>query len=68
MSRNLEGRVALVTGAASGIGRATATLFARAGAALSLVDLDCEGGEAATREIETRLVASWRIARSSSRL
>src|SRR5215467_6868322 len=34
----LEGRVAIITGAATGIGRATALLFARAGARLTLAD------------------------------
>jgi NAD(P)-dependent dehydrogenase (short-subunit alcohol dehydrogenase family) len=36
----LENRVALVTGAASGIGRATAQLFAAEGARLALADID----------------------------
>ncbi len=43
----LEGRRVLVTGAASGIGRATAELFAREGAALALVDRDAAGLETA---------------------
>jgi NAD(P)-dependent dehydrogenase (short-subunit alcohol dehydrogenase family) len=48
----LSGRGALVTGAASGIGRAVALLFAREGAAVGLLDRDAEGARAAAREIE----------------
>jgi NAD(P)-dependent dehydrogenase (short-subunit alcohol dehydrogenase family) len=47
----LAGRVAIVTGAASGIGRATAELFALEGAQVVLADIDRAAGEAATREI-----------------
>jgi NAD(P)-dependent dehydrogenase (short-subunit alcohol dehydrogenase family) len=39
----LEGKVAIVTGAASGIGRASAVLFAREGARLVIVDQNAEG-------------------------
>ena len=42
-NRRLEGRHLLVTGAASGIGRAIAELFARHGAKLALVDQNAEG-------------------------
>jgi len=42
----LNAKVALITGAATGIGRATAELFAREGASLVLADLNAELGEA----------------------
>lgn len=42
-TRNLQGKVALVTGAGSGIGRETALAFARRGADLVICDLDESG-------------------------
>jgi NAD(P)-dependent dehydrogenase (short-subunit alcohol dehydrogenase family) len=48
-----EGRVALVTGAASGIGRASALLFAREGARVVVVDLDGPGAEETAHAIES---------------
>jgi NAD(P)-dependent dehydrogenase (short-subunit alcohol dehydrogenase family) len=42
---DLTGKVALVTGAASGLGKATALKLARCGAALCLVDFNAEGLE-----------------------
>jgi 3-oxoacyl-[acyl-carrier protein] reductase/pyridoxal 4-dehydrogenase len=47
----LDGRVAIVTGAAQGIGRAVARKLADEGAALVLADLNGEGVEAAAAEI-----------------
>jgi NAD(P)-dependent dehydrogenase (short-subunit alcohol dehydrogenase family) len=47
-----SGRVAVVTGGASGIGRATCLLLARRGARVAVVDLDREGGRAVAAEIQ----------------
>jgi NAD(P)-dependent dehydrogenase (short-subunit alcohol dehydrogenase family) len=56
--RRLEGRIALVTGAASGIGRATARLFAEEGAHVYLADVNGAGAETAAAElVKARLAA-----------
>lgn len=49
---DLTGKVAIVTGAGQGIGRAIAIRFARAGADLALVDVNLPAAEAVAKEIE----------------
>src|SRR6476646_2950356 len=50
-SMRLERKVALVTGAASGIGQAVAKLFAQEGAQVAIADLNDEGGLQTLTEI-----------------
>lgn len=52
LSRSIEGRVVLVTGAASGMGRATAHLFADEGAHVMVTDLEQAKVDAVVAEIE----------------
>lgn len=49
-SRSIAGRVAIITGAASGMGRATARLFAAEGARVAVIDLDQAACEAVAAE------------------
>lgn len=52
LSRSIEGRVAIVTGAARGMGRATARLFAEQGALVAACDLNEVGVAAVVDEID----------------
>ena len=49
LSRSIKGRVALITGAASGMGKATAQVFAAEGARVIVTDVN-EGGAKNVRE------------------
>ena len=61
LSRSIAGKVAVVTGAASGMGEATAKLFADEGASVAAVDLNEEGLTRVVGEIEAegRPVRGW---------
>lgn len=51
LMNRLDGKVALVTGAAKGLGEADARLFSAHGATVILTDVDCENGERVAHEI-----------------
>ena len=59
MERNLEGRVAIVTGAAEGVGYAIAMRLGHAGAHVAIVDID---GEGATRAATALAAEGLRVA------
>jgi NAD(P)-dependent dehydrogenase (short-subunit alcohol dehydrogenase family) len=52
MEKEMQGKVALVTGASQGIGRSTAIGFAERGAKVSVADIDEEGASETVRMIE----------------
>lgn len=58
MDYELTGRVALVTGAASGIGRATAELFVEQGMRVVISDVDAQAGAAVAQGLGTPFVAA----------
>ena len=58
----LRDRVALVTGAANGIGLATATVFAAHGARVAMADFDAETLDAARRELQEKIPSARLLA------
>lgn len=61
LSRSIAGSVAVITGAASGMGRATTHLFADEGARLALLHINREGLEQVAAEVGS--VITIRISR-----
>jgi len=53
MAATFEGKVALITGGGSGIGRATSLIFARERAKVVVADVNAEGGEETVSSIKT---------------
>ncbi len=53
MPNRLKDKIAIITGAARGIGAKSAELFAAEGAAVAIWDLNAERGEAVTHQIQT---------------
>lgn len=51
MSGRLQGKVAIITGSASGFGKATALMFGREGAHVLLADLDRAGGQSVVEQL-----------------
>ena len=64
----LDGRTAIITGSARGIGRATAELFAAEGAQVTINDIDGDIAEQAAGEIKGETIAVsgdyWHFSRS----
>jgi 3-oxoacyl-[acyl-carrier protein] reductase len=63
LDRSVKGRAVLVTGAASGMGRATAHLFAQEGASVAVTDINEEGLARVVGEIKEAggLAEGWRL-------
>jgi NAD(P)-dependent dehydrogenase (short-subunit alcohol dehydrogenase family) len=54
MSGRIQGKIALITGAAQGLGAATARMFAREGGRVALTDVNLKGAEAVAAEINAQ--------------
>ena len=65
MAGILDGKVALITGAGSGIGQATSRIFAREGAKLVLADVVEEGGNRTLKMVQDRRQCDFRDVRRS---
>jgi 3-oxoacyl-[acyl-carrier protein] reductase len=63
LSRSVKGLTVLVTGAASGMGRATARVFAAEGANVAVTDTTADGAETVAAEIVAKgeIAKAWRL-------
>lgn len=63
LSRSVQGSVVLITGAASGMGRATAQVFAAEGAHVAVTDYDGQAAQAVARDIAAGGLSAqaWRL-------
>ena len=59
---SVSGKTALVTGAASGLGREIAITFARAGAQVAVADLNAQGAEAVAAELRAANLKAMAVA------
>ena len=64
LSRPLRGLTVLVTGGASGIGRATAQLFASEGANVAVADFNAQGANEGANEVANALVENGGAAKA----
>src|SRR3954451_12824898 len=63
LSRSVKGLTVLVTGAASGMGRATARVFAAEGANVAVTDYDEQGADSVAKEIAAHggTAKAWKL-------
>ena len=67
MTKKLLGKAALITGAAAGIGRATAWAFANEGAKVAVVDINAAAAQAVAEELVAAGHEAFSIATDVSR-
>ena len=59
MKLSFENKVALVTGAASGLGLATAKAFAESGASVVLADWNEKDAQSAAKDLPIKVIRHW---------